>query len=204
MSSAATKETEQQLKSQNTDSETNDMAITINQNENEKQNIIPKNSPTETNDDGPTTELAGTVSVAIPIDNEDEENEYIAKKKEVKQYEYTGRSHRHPGPKSSNLPKPPTAPPPSKPLKCLCFNLQHIQTNFEGNNPIICNRLFLCGTDISTYIGTLLLMNVPGFFFYWAIFAYLPQHGMAFFIICLSLSFIWFAVYFFTLPTNTH
>merc|ERR1712129_625777 len=44
--------------------------------------------------------------------------------------------------------------------------------------------------DYSTYIGTFAAMNIPGILFYYAQFAYLPQHGMVVFILSLILTLI--------------
>ena len=203
-----------------------EVQIEIHENRATEQDIMATNSSTSTEDlqqsnngesiPSPkrttTIELTPAPSTEIPVnDDEDDEDDYVQKKEEVKNFDYNAHLYQHPGPNTSNLPKPPKSndgddddddhdhddndnKTESDPANCLCFEMKHIQQDFKGNNPILCNRLFLCGTDICTYITTFILMNIPGIFFYWAQIAYLPQHGIAFFVLCLLLSFIWYYI----------
>eukprot|EP01083_Nonionella_stella_P138830 422551_1 len=134
-------------------------------------------------------QMINTAPNEVVIQTQDEsQDDYLQKRKEINTY--TSNTHPHPGPKTSNLPQPPgtTKTPTINPVNCICCAMGHISPQFKGRNPIICNRLFLCGTDIGTYVTTWLCMNGPGVFFYWALFAYLPQNGTVFFLLCLIVS----------------
>eukprot|EP01083_Nonionella_stella_P220759 789483_1 len=178
---------------------------TISSSQTDENNTTNTTENTETNGELPmipkskkkksTVELTPAPTQPISIHDDIDEHQDDYKSKKVQLNNYTGDKYNHPGPSTSNLPKPPnntdkthintnTAPH----FNCICCTLKHIQKDFKGNNPIICNRLFLCGTDICTYVTTWVIMNIPGAFFYWAQIAYLPQHGIAFFILCLVVS----------------